>query len=74
MCWLIRRISYQKIEKFCGQNNPQSLKSTFTSRFKCGLKGKDEFELFSFWLTKYLHWCVEKHIKKLENVDFKTTH
>ena len=42
MCGLIRR-TYQKIKKICGQNNPQSLKSTFTSRFKCGLNGKDGF-------------------------------
>ena len=48
MCGLMGRTSYQKIKKFCPQNNPQSLKSTFTSRFKCGLKGKDGFKSFSF--------------------------
>jgi len=55
----MRRTSYQKIKKFCRQNNPQSLKSTFTSRFRCGLKGKDGFQSLSFELTKYLHRCVE---------------
>ena len=39
MCGLMRRTSYQKIKKFSRQNNPQSLKSTFASRFRCGLKG-----------------------------------
>ena len=60
MCGLMRRTSYQKLSR---QNNPQSLKSTFTSRFKCGLKGKDGFQSFSFRLTKCLHLCVEYHIK-----------
>ena len=55
MCGLMRRMSYQKIKKNCRQNNPQSLKSTFTSKFKCGLKGKDGFQSLSFELTKYLH-------------------
>ena len=32
---------YQKIKTKCRQNNPQSLKSTFSNRFKCRLKGKD---------------------------------
>ena len=59
MCELMRRTSYQKNQKLCRQNNPQSLKSTFTSRFKCGLKGKDGFQSLSFELTKYLHRCVE---------------
>ena len=43
MCGLMRRTSYQELEKLIRQNNSQSLKSTFTSRFKCGLKGKDGF-------------------------------
>ena len=59
MCGLMRRTSYQKIEKFCLQNDPQSLKSTLTSRFKCGLKGKDGFQSLSFKLTQSLHRCVE---------------
>jgi len=59
MCGLMRGTSYQKIKKICRQNNPQSLKSTFTSRFRCGLKGKDGFQSLSFELTKYLHRCVE---------------
>ena len=59
MCGLIRRTSYQKIELLCRQNNPQSLKSTFTSRFKCKLKDKDGFQSLSFELTKYLHRCLE---------------
>ena len=58
MCGLMRR-TYKKIKKFCRQNNPQSLKSTFTSRFECGLKGKDGFQSLSFKLTKSLHQCVE---------------
>ena len=44
--------TYQEIKKFCRQNNPQSLKSTFTSRFVCGLKGKDGFQSLSFKLKK----------------------
>ena len=59
MCGLMRKTSKQKIKKFCRQNNPQSLKSILTSRFKCELKGKDVFQLLSFKLTKYLHRCVE---------------
>ena len=59
MCGLMRRTSYQELEKFFRQNNPLSLKSTFTSRFKCGLKDKDGFQSLSFKLTKYLHRCVE---------------
>ena len=59
MCELMRRTSYQNIKKFCLQKNPQSLKSTFASRFKCGLKGKDGFQSLSFELTKSLHQCVE---------------
>ena len=59
MCGLMRRTSYQKIKKLCCQNNPQSLKSTFTSRSKCGLNGKDGFQSLSFELTKSLHRCVE---------------
>ena len=59
MCGFMRGTSYQKIKKCCRQNNPQSLKSTFTSRFKCRLKGKDGFQSLSFKLTKYLHRCVE---------------
>ena len=56
MCGLIRRTSYQKIKKFYCQNNPQSLNSTFKSRFKCGLKGKDGFQSLSF-NTKHL--CID---------------
>ena len=59
MCELIRRTLYQKIKKVCRQNNPQSLKSTITSRFKCGLKGKDGFQSLAFEITKYLHRCLE---------------
>jgi hypothetical protein len=59
MCGLMRGTSYQKIKKNCRQNNPQSLKSTFTSRFKCRLKGEDGFQSLSFELTKYLHRCLE---------------
>ena len=59
MCGLLRGTSYQKIKKNCRQNNPQSLKSTFTSRFKCILKGEDGFQSLSFEITKYLHRCVE---------------
>ena len=59
MCGLMRRTSYHKIKNFCLQNNSQSLKSTFKSRFKSGLKGKDEFQSVSLYLTKSLHRCVE---------------
>ena len=59
MCGLMRRTLYQKIKKFCRQNNPKSLKYTLTSRFKCRLKGEDGFQSISFELTKYLHRCVE---------------
>ena len=48
MCGLMKRTTYQKIKKFGRQNNPQSLNSTFTSRFKCGLKGKDGVQSLSF--------------------------
>ena len=63
MCGLMRRTSYQKIKKFCRQNHAQSQKSTFKSRFKCGLKGKDGFQSLSFELTKSLHRCVEYILK-----------
>ena len=59
MCGLMRRTSYQKINKLSRKNNPQSLKSTFTSRFECGLKGKDGFQSLSLKLTKSFHRCVE---------------
>ena len=48
MCGLMKRTSYEIIEKICRQNNPQSLKSSFTSRLKCGLKGKDGFQPLNF--------------------------
>ena len=48
MCKLMRLTSYQKVKKFGRQNNPLSLKSTFTSRFKCELKDKDGFQSLSF--------------------------
>ena len=59
MCGLMRGTSYQKIKKNCRQYNPQSLKSTFTSRFKCRLKAEDGFQSLSFKLKKSLHQCVE---------------
>ena len=57
--WIDEENIISKIQKFCRQNNPQSLKSTFTSRFKCGLKEKYGFQLLSSELTKYLHRCAE---------------
>ena len=59
MCGLISRTSYQKIKKLFFQNNQPSLKSTYTSRFKCGLKGYDGLKLFTFRLTKYVHRHLE---------------
>ena len=57
--WIDKENIISKKLKNCGQNNPQSLKSTFTSRFIYGLKGKDGFQSLSFELTKYMHRCVE---------------
>ena len=49
MCGLMRRTSCQKIKKkLAKNNNPKVLKTTFTSRYKCGLKGKDGFQSLSF--------------------------
>jgi len=43
MCGLMRRTSYQKLEKVYGQNNPQSLKSAFKWK-----KIKDGFNYLAF--------------------------
>ena len=50
MCGLMRRTSYQKLEKLCCQNNPQSLKSAFKWK-----KIKDGFNYLAF---KQLNLCI----------------
>ena len=46
--WIDEENVISKKLEFYRQNNPQSLKSTFTSRFKCGLKSKDGFNRLAF--------------------------
>ena len=54
MCGLMRRTSYPKLEIFCRQNNPQSLKSIFRVAHKW-IRGEDGTQSLSFQIMK----CVD---------------
>ena len=38
----------KNLKKMAKKDNPKGRKTTFTSRYKCGLKGKDGFQSLSF--------------------------